>query len=586
MAAAALDRLITRLELEDKFTPEAKKAKEEAKELAAELAKAAGSTHGLKDVVKEHFTNAAASTFIADDAMKALVQNTIQGVESLGSKFGTLAANTVKWLGSEGIGGAATMATTLLSGFGLVAAAALMAVASAAGFMAGALVAAFNTLLPVAVTFGQTLLAAFAPLMALPLLKMAQVLDDYKHQFSAILGSKGAGNQAVKWVQQYGIESVLTQEPLMDAARTAYLQGQRPSRILPILETLALAGGPNKDENLHELTMIFRRIMGGETGMALGPEGLGRFGISRNMLSQYGAKFDSNNQFIGTGSDALDVLERLTKENEQLKRLREEMAEAIGTKMSNAVDALMYAGTVLGDSLAKSLLPIIQDVTNGIKNLADSGMLQDVVKAYMEFLGGSDGIKRLFSYGLAFIEKLPSIFQGALEAVKHMGLALEAMLHMVAIGLKGIPGPFGLIGDAIESGITVGHGLIAGAQMFVKGTGIEDRANEYYKAMNAPGVKSGDMKEPPPPPKPPDIPIANSHLAKIEEHTAKLVDMTRSLGGGGNLFAKGVTVSDVSMMRGRAHSHAAQRLLDVVGDVVQEAIEAERRAGGNAYAMP
>ena len=255
-------------------------------------------------------------------------------------------------------------------------------------------------------------------------LQAANEFDSMERSFSAMLGSVDKGKQMMLWIRQYGLSSGFTQDAIVETTRSVVALGLDVEKYLPILEKFALFAGPDPS-NLTEMAAIMRRLVGGQIAEAFGPEGLGRFGINRQMLSSFGAQFNKQGQFIGGVTEALLVLERVANESPMLKGLKAAFDDSPAVKFSNAVDAIQIALIEAGKVFQVAFMPYVEKFSEWIKQMVGSGGVQrfatNIVNMFSTLInkaGGFEGILNTIASGL---EQLPNVLSGIALVVMGMG---------------------------------------------------------------------------------------------------------------------------------------------------------------------
>lgn len=549
--AGPLDILITRLLLQDDFSEKAEKAKKKAGELSEELEALKDANGNLSALMR----NAAIDAMKASPALMQVVGSAARAAMSVGGGLGRAAASAVSLLATpQGLAVAAG-----------IAAAALAVLANAAAY-AGGLIGGLLTNLGMAVP---TLITAFStalgPALSLPFIKASAEMDRFERQFTAIFGGQRQGQMVTKFMQQYGLTSALNQSSLAQLIKTIGLSGNDIGRFLPVLETFTFLGNDTPDAAAEDIASIFRRLVGGQTADAFGPEGLGRFGINRKMLQMYGASFDNQGRFLGNTEDALRVLERLATESPVLKDLRAVMESSSDTQLSNAWDAVKLAITEIGKTLAITVLPVINTVTGWIRNMAESGGLQRIAEKFSSLIGNPDMFKPLIAQIMSMVETLPTVVKLVGDFIAAASRVMHTMIKSIADAMISFStSPLGLalaamtggasftipltLGTSMNAGLEAADALSAGVANFFNGTNplFPNKYNQWMAILNAPG-KPGQTGP---------LPVAqlgmdtetmtaNQHLAAIERNTREMVEAQRIVLGGGQLGALGVTAVDV-----------------------------------------
>jgi hypothetical protein len=443
----------------------------------------------------------------------------------------------------------ATSIPGIIIGVSLIVAAmiALEAAVFSAAFAFGALQGAIAFL-------GPSLTQAFFLKVTMPLVKAAAEIDAFERIFSALLQDEGKGKQLVDFARSFGLKSAFEQEPILQAIKTLVAGGQDVNRFLPVLESIGLFAG-GKTEDLRQVSDIVKRIIGGQITEAMGPIGLGRFGINKSMLESVGAIFDKKGGFVGGINEAFDVLERLTS-SPAFASIRELMEGSINVRLSNALDALTLAMQDAGKAIAIIVIPPIERAAELIRFLAESGFLERVVNTWAKFLGmgGDDSaLARTVAMIAALFLELPNLIKLAwmtfqvfvVRMAKAVDNLLEALRNITLLGVP-ILGPIaiatlddvGITERMLKGGIEAGNAFASAVT-----TGIRDTADELLEDFKK-FDPTTDLVAP-------DIPALNEansamqdtaeNTRKIEQHTRAMLEVQRFAFGGGDIGRLGVT---------------------------------------------
>lgn len=403
-----------------------------------------------------------------------------------------------------------------------------------------ALAGAIEGLKPVLLDVGPLAANLFAFKITQPAIQAAMAIDTVKRQFTAMLGSAREGENALRWLQKYGLTSATTQAPLAEAMRTLLRQGLSPSRYLPIMETLAMGGGKSLDESMMDMASIFRRMAGGQIAEAFGPEGLGRFGIGRNDLMQYGARFDSQNRFLGTMQDALDVLERMATLDPKIKSLKKEMETSISTQVSNMQDAWELALGALGESVASQILPPLTEAATALGEIAKSGVINDIAKSFGELFSavGSGNMTE------AVYDLVASIKVGVYMLMM-LKEGISQFIADVVSTARNIP----IIGDVLSRPYELGKGIGSWISGWIdmEKKSIKEAVDKAKTENNVwdpvPEARTETVTE--------KLDTTNERLAGIERNTGRLIQIQRMIIGGSGAGSVGVTPIEMTSIRSR-----------------------------------
>lgn len=588
MAIGPLDELRTRLTLDGNFKKEADEAKKAAEKLTDELenledtANAVEEANGKMGVMMK---NAMVNAVSFSPVLGQLATSAAQASIAIGTNLGIALSNTVTFLTSPvGIAVAAGVAT-----------AALLAMASAGAYATGV----FGGLLTTIGSFAPTLLSTFGtvmgPLLSIPFINAAKEMDRFQRQFTAIFGGSEQGQMVTDWMEQYGLTSALSQDSLAKMIKTLGLSGLDVARYLPIMETFTFLGAGSPDENAEDIASIVRRLVGGQTTDALGPEGIGRLGINKKMLEVYGASFDSQGKFLGDTQDALDVLEKLSKESPMLKDLKGVMEASMDTRWSNVMDSIRLAIVDFGKTIKDYALPVFEKVGEWLRNLTNNGAITKFAEKFGSMIGDPEKLKPILAGVLTFLEHFPAMIKMASLYIATMSRTVRAMLDTVADALANfgkikigdheirLAPNINDIGEAMKVGLAQSDQITDYVGGVFDGKTYGDTYRKYMEQMSNPGtgnnpVLPGSQQAP----TDPDVVKTQELLAGIENNTRQMVEAQRLILGGGELGQQGITATSVFGRKsgggGRRGGFVGDRLSAVLMDIFDEMIEGERRA--------
>ncbi len=463
----------------------------------------------------------------------------------------------------------------------LAAIAAVSAGFGAAVFSAGFLHGAITSLTPVVTGLGSALIGLSGLKLSQPFIDMATEVDNAERRFGAMLGSVKAGKAMMDWLRSYAVPSVLDMPALTALTASLVQGGQDPKRFLPVLETLALGGGGDPAQNGMELASIVRRLMGGQTADALGPEGLVRFGINRKMLEAAGARFNSGGHFQGTTDDALAMLETLTKTNSALKNLRAAFDDSPAVAFSTAMDSLNMALSKVGEVLTKFFLPPIKTASEYFRYLAESGIAEKIASSFASLFGatgaGGSGPSDLFLKGLVAVTTAIEILPSAIAKIKFVIVDMFNTVRSAVVSFVDFMSKMPVIGMMFQTakvsietlfnmGSTVGTDFV---DMLGFMPAYEKNLSDFMSrrgiAAAAAGVSAGTTLAG----GNATAPVV-SHLAGIEANTKKLtLQFNDAIFGGSGLGLDSAELAGVSgrrtggSRRDRARQHIERALSEI-----------------------
>lgn len=286
-------------------------------------------------------------------------------------------------------------------------------------------------------------IASMLSQLSMSAINTSNVFDSLRRTMAGFLGGREAGMQGARFLQQYGLTSPFEQLPIFETARVLLTIGLKLDRFLPVVERLALFAG-GTPEALREVVDLLMRAVGGQTGLVFGPRGLGRFGISRDLLTQAGARFDKLGQFEGTPEDAIRVFEKLS-ELPFIVSIADFMRESNAVAFSNALDAISAILIEIGDRLNSFIVPLLRKASETILNLVRGGfvesLFQMVSKVFSPNIGDGWGllesiIKNIAASLLSVVDivkllfaNIPTIIKSAFDLL--IGYAENALMFIL-----------------------------------------------------------------------------------------------------------------------------------------------------------
>lgn len=346
--------------------------------------------------------------------------------------------------------------------------------------------------------------------------------DTIERSFIGIYGSAEQAAQMMAYLEAKSLRSAFGLEAMATAASSLALAGIDVGKFLPVVERLALVSGQG-EAGLADAASVLRRLRGGQVAEALGPEGLGRFGVNRQDLLAMGATFNAQGQFQGTIEQALDLIVRVAEG--KLKRVADEVGTGAAATLSNVQDAWDKALTDAGRVIMTSFTPILIEATEAFTALVKSGSLQSLTAGF-----------RSAASALGMVNW--SQLAAGLVGLSHILQAFGSFMFQV-----GTVGPvralLGLGGTITNMARNAARDI---ATLFVSGAAAE---------IVPPAV---------PPAENPVVAQIAQNTAQTAENTAKLLDLSRHIFGGGDLGRMGIT--PVEMGGGQRSSRVR---IDVVG---------------------
>lgn len=400
-------------------------------------------------------------------------------------------------------------------------------------------------------------------------LDAATEFDTFTRRLEALTGSTAKAQELVKWLKQLSGPSVFEFRGLAEAASLLAAYGVNIQRVLPLAERIATVFGDDSSA-VSEVARALGRIKSGDFGEAF--ERLRDFGIGRDDLKAQGLKFDKGGQFLGSARQAFEAIERLV--NQKFGRITQAMRDSPAAKMASVMDALRQAAGAAGAEILRSIVPALEKVASFLQYLNESGFIKDFTRNLsqgMEDLanlvtGGQGGVVRVISYLLAFLEQLPTLLKLAITHLRGFLATLGDMFSSAVNGIikaiNALIGAAEIVGNLlnplrpfrdrtrfqrIEEMTPFSQQMANLDTSLFNGTfsDIGKRADQIMAGFNAFGKRPD---EEPGANTDPFFTGAGDSLNKIEEHTRKTADYTKSMldlrryvVGGGPLADIGVT---------------------------------------------
>jgi hypothetical protein len=221
-------------------------------------------------------------------------------------------------------------------------------------------------------------------------MKEFETFDTVEKAFIGIYGSSQKAAQMMGYLKDQAMTSAFQMRDLADAARGLAVAGLDVGRFLPIVQGFALAMGKINGEGLEDFVSILRRLQGGNTGMALGVRGIGRYGVSRAEMEQYGAKFGgpAGTHFEGTVNQAFDIIEKIFKA--RIEKIAQSVTASSEVVASNWKDAIQLATIDAGAGIMQNLIEPIKQATAAMNSLRQAGFFKDLFDTLYQIIGVSD----------------------------------------------------------------------------------------------------------------------------------------------------------------------------------------------------
>jgi hypothetical protein len=204
--------------------------------------------------------------------------------------------------------------------------------------------------------------------LAAQALKASWQFETLNLQLAVTLGSLERARQVGRFVQQLaGPSAFFDTQQLGEAAVLLSTYNLEIERFLPLASTMASLIGQDQ-EALMQFAGALGRLKSGQFGESM--EIFRRFGLGRQVLEQYGARFGGNGSPIGDPEELLGAVERAVKGRfGSLDRIMGGSSMARYTSMLDAFQRLLVK---VGDAMNKAVLPAMEAMGEALDALASS----------------------------------------------------------------------------------------------------------------------------------------------------------------------------------------------------------------------
>lgn len=239
-------------------------------------------------------------------------------------------------------------------------------------------------------------------------LEVASTFDSIERSFFGVLGSWDKVRGMMDYLKAYTIPSNYGLEPLANAAALLARNRIDVSTYLPIIEMLALASGRGGEEPLLDAARLLMRLKGGDIAAAFSAqEGIGRFGIGKDAIAEQGGKFDKSGGFVGSVSEAFDVIAKTVKA--KLGSIKDAMAGSIEATFSNAATAAQMALADIGKVFYTAFAPALNAISQLLVNLTKNGDIKRWAEQLSGFLKGDPKDSFLVKSAVIFVATMKEI---------------------------------------------------------------------------------------------------------------------------------------------------------------------------------
>ena len=414
--------------------------------------------------------------------------------------------------------------------------------------------------------------------------------DTIKLSFEGIYGSSQKAAQMMNYLKDVSITSAFQFKDLADAARGIAVAGLDVNRFLPIVQGFSLAMGHINGAGLQDIIGILRRIQGGNTGLALGPRGIGRYGVSRAELEMHGGTFDAKGHFTGSVNQAFDAIEAVFKA--RFAAIAEKVTASSEVVISNWKDAIYLATVDAGAGIAQNLIGPIKTLTSAMNTLRQSGAFKSLFDDIYQIIGLDDMIgdnsgrkgklekfdvndPSAWMKGMDATKTLIEIGGGIVTLVEFTKIMAQEMADVVKLLAKVVyyssggridfrkPAGYTPLGTAIQAGEDWKHRAYSN---LYRDQLARQNHPERFNAPTAPGGNAIEGLDD-------NMSQQTRQLKGIHEHVKNMDNMMKATAfGGGDIGRYGVTPVERSEFRIHGHGNV-KSIMESAGSAMDRAIQ-------------
>lgn len=217
--------------------------------------------------------------------------------------------------------------------------------------------------------------------LAAQALKASWQFETLNLQLAVTLGSLERARQVGRFVQELaGPSAFFDTQQLGAAAVLLSTYNLEIERFLPLASTMASLIGQDQ-EALMQFAGALGRLKSGQFGESM--EIFRRFGLGRQVLEQYGARFGANGSPIGDPEELLGAVERAVKG--RFGSLDRIMGASSMAKYTSMLDAFQRLLVKVGDALNKAVLPAMEAMGEALDALASSPAFGGLSRFFRSF---------------------------------------------------------------------------------------------------------------------------------------------------------------------------------------------------------
>ncbi len=256
----------------------------------------------------------------------------------------------------------------------------------------------------------------------------AMEMDTLERRLLGVTGSAEKAGELLEVIKRLAADSMFEMPPVAEAGILLEAFGLSAKRFLPTAVNLAQAMG-GSTEKMMEFVSLLGRAKGGDLGEVFGVNGLARFGMSKEFFEGLGAQFGSDGRFVGSVTEALDLIEQAV--NLKFSEMSKNMEEGPAAKWASAMDAMKFAAAGAGGVILDALLPVLERVTQIISNLAEGGYFVRIAEAFIS-LFNLDIAQGPLGKGMAWFEQaIKDLPVNIVKFYNEMGHAFERVGNLM-----------------------------------------------------------------------------------------------------------------------------------------------------------
>lgn len=403
--------------------------------------------------------------------------------------------------------------------------------------------------------------------------------DTLQRSLTAITGSGERTAQILGFIDKLAIPSVFDTATLGESAKLLEAFGLNTERFLPIAEKLGTVFGGNA-EALNSFVSALGYLKSGRFGE--GFESLARGGVSRELLTQKGLKFDKGGSFQGTVEQALTAVELVV--NEKFGKLADEMASGPMAKLASLGDAFNRVMRQIGLALVGPVVSVFETLSGAMENLTKVDVFGDAVKSFIGSIQGIGGVSMDAEETLLNLAGTFVAFGVFLKRFAE-GFVIAKDNFIAVIRAIPIVGQLITLAETLIDKTGLGSNMAEAygggeAERFIAGKKFDLAERRKRMAAEAAGEGLGKAGEKPATTTGPTDSIkellksiAESSMSTAD-NTGKMADINDRVLGGGGLASRGLSRQEMMDLQGRrgGRTREIKNLLVDLGNAIERNI--------------